>query len=137
MIVNKYIEPTGRVNMEEYVRTALKDILNMFKSMGADFFEEKIAHKVDKVNAILAGRALFNTTNTPSINNVNTNSNDSANNNINIDTTPVTLWKIMRIISSGDRMYSLVGTIVESAGMDEIAYNDLMEIMNRFSIIKR
>jgi hypothetical protein len=43
----------------------------------------------------------------------------------------------MRIISSGDRMYSLVGTIVESAGMDEIAYNDMMEIMNTFSIIKR
>jgi hypothetical protein len=42
----------------------------------------------------------------------------------------------MRIIRFGERMYNLTGTIVESAGMDEIALKDLVGIADTFAIIE-
>jgi hypothetical protein len=39
----------GGVNMEEYVRTALNGILNIFKLMGADFFRKKLLIKSTRI----------------------------------------------------------------------------------------
>jgi hypothetical protein len=83
--------------------------------MRTEFNEERTAHKVNKDNARLAVQVLYTATKIANINNTNNNTNDSS--NTNTKTTLVTFWKIVRIICSGDKMYSLAGTIVESAGM--------------------
>jgi hypothetical protein len=67
--------------------------------MGADLPEERSIHKIEKDNPALAGRVLFRKT---------TGVNNTSNNLTDVTTAinhPVTLWKIVRIVRSGGRMY--------------------------------
>ena len=91
----------GSIDMETYVKTNLDLIPKAFELFGGKFHEERSAHKVEENNATIAGRIIFNIQNTANTNNTSNNTTDPI-----IPTIPVTLWKIMRIIRSRDRMYN-------------------------------
>jgi hypothetical protein len=124
----------GGIEMAAYVKTVIENISKAFKVEGAKFYDEKSAQRIEDDHATIAGRAVYSsqlpTTNVSNNNTHSSSSNDKS--NLGVEQS---LWKFMRIIRFRDRMYSLVGTIVESAGMDEIALKDLFGIINTFAII--
>ena len=117
----------GEVEMHHYVKTSLEGIVRAFESMGAKFYEEKSAHKVDVDNATLAGRIIF----------ASGTSNEAADTGTKAGNPEQVVWKIITIQRFKERVYSLTGTIIESAGMDEIASKDLMDIMKAFVILEQ
>lgn len=133
--------------MSVYVSTVKKDLPKQFEPYGAKFYYEKLAEKTESDHAIIAGRAIYPAqppTAAPrptpeehvpvAGSEASGSSTPSTSNNGLIP--EQSLWKLVRIVRFKERMYSLAGTIIESAGMDETALKDLIGIMNTFSIIE-
>lgn len=130
------IDRHGSLDMETYVKAALDNLSVALQRISAEFREERSALRVENDNAIVAGRLEYKPpySSTSQVRNI---SDNSRSNSPDKEMSSVSLWKLIRIIRSGDRMYTLTGTLVESAGMEEIAYKDMVEIMNTFSSLKR
>jgi hypothetical protein len=116
------VDRHGSMNMESYVKAALQLLSTTFAKF-AEFKEERSGRRVDENNAVIAGRLVYKPPENLDANNTGKG-------------TSVSLWKLLRIIRSGDRMYTLTGTLVDTAGMEEIALKDMMEIVDSFSSLK-
>jgi hypothetical protein len=125
----------GEIEMQQYVNAAKNDWLKIFGALDAKFYDERSVYKVETDNAIMAGRIVFQ--NTEPANDASGNSTISASHPKDTEAMDHNIWKFMRIIRFKERMYSIVGTVIESAGMDEIATNDLLSIMKTFVILEQ
>jgi hypothetical protein len=124
----------GGIEMPAYVKTVIENISKTFEVEGAKFYDEKSAHRIEDDHATIAGRVVYSSR-LPTTNVSESATDSSSSNGKSNLAQEQSLWKFIRIIRFRERMYSLVGTIVESAGMDEIAIKDLFGIMNTFAII--
>ncbi|MCW4045604.1 MAG: hypothetical protein NWE94_08830 [Candidatus Bathyarchaeota archaeon] len=106
--VNLTIDLHGGIDMHQYVKIGLEGLSAMYKSVGAEFYEERLGRKVEADGALVAGHVKFSN---------------------------VLLWQIQKIKRFEDKMYTVTGTIIEGVPNVEIALNDLPKIMNSVTIL--
>jgi hypothetical protein len=122
---NVTVDLHGEIGMSTYVKTANENISRLFEAVGAKYYDEKSGQRIEDDNARIACRIVFPQLPKTTSHNTSDKSLSSDNGTQGMERC---LLKFTRIIRFGERMYNLTGTIVESAGMDEIALKDLVGI---------
>jgi hypothetical protein len=106
--VNITIDLNGGIDMNQYIKITVDGLSNMYKSVGAEFYEDLLGRKVEADNAVIAYHVKF---------------------------PEYRMWQIIKVKKSEDKMYSVCGTIIEEAQGMEIAMGDIPKIMNSVAIL--
>lgn len=124
----------GSIEMNMYVNTFISEITDVASRLDAEFIEETSARKILKDEAIIVGKLVYTYKEI----------NDSdKENNVTVNTDKLetqdysTHLKFVKIIRSREKVYTITGTVIQSAESSEIAFSDLMEIMKNFSVFDR
>lgn len=122
----------GSIEMNTYVNTTISEITQVAKKLDAEFTEEISSRKILRDQAVIVGKLVY----TFKQLNDQVSKRDLAKPDEDDTGDYTTHLKFVKIIRSKDKMYTITGTLIQSAENIEIAYSDLMEIMKNFSVFE-